>query len=74
MFVYILFLITPLKHLRRIGRETSGTRRTSGVVYMAAGLEASLFGYMVASFFLSSPIFWYGLYTGGLRNMFSTHL
>jgi len=60
-----LFLITPLKHLRRIGRETSGTRRTSGIFYMAAGLEASLFGYMVASFFLSVAYLWYVYYLVG---------
>src|SRR6267378_1245510 len=65
MFVYISFLVIPLIQLRRIGRETSGTRRSSGTFYMAAGLEASLFGYMVTSFFLSVSYLWYVYYLVG---------
>ena len=65
MFAYILFLITPFKQLRRIANETSASRRTSGVFYLAAGLEASLFGYMAASFFLSVAYLWYIYYLVG---------
>lgn len=57
--IYILFLITPLQGLRRIGRETSATRRSSRYYYLAVGLEASIIGYMVSSFFLSVAYLWY---------------
>ena len=63
--IYIWFLVAPFKRLGRIGRETSATRQTSGVFYLAAGLEASLFGYMVASFFLSVAYLWYVYYLVG---------
>jgi len=65
MVVYILFLITPLQGLRRIGRETSATRRTSRYYYLAVGLEASLVGYMISSFFLSVAYLWYVYYLVG---------
>jgi O-antigen ligase len=65
MMIYILFLVTPLKALRRIGRETSATRRTSRYYYLAVGLEASLIGYMVSSFFLSVAYLWYVYYLVG---------
>jgi O-antigen ligase len=51
MVVYILFIITPFKQLRRIERETSVSRRGSKYYYLAVGLQASLVGYMVSSFF-----------------------
>ena len=59
MVFYILFLITPLKGARRISRETSATRRGSRHYYLAVGLEASLIGYMISSFFLSVAYLWY---------------
>ncbi len=70
MVVYILFLFAPLKVLRRIGRETSATRRSSRFYYLAVGLEASLFGYMVASFFLSVAYLWYVYYLVGYAMCF----
>jgi O-antigen ligase len=65
MFLYILFLVTPLRGIRRIGRETSETRRLSGHYYLAVGMEASLIGYMVSSFFLSVAYLWYVYYLVG---------
>ena len=62
---YILFLITPLKGLRRISRATSATRHSSRYYYLAVGLEASLIGYMVSSFFLSVAYLWYAYYLVG---------
>ncbi len=59
MIVYILFLISPLGALRKISRETSDSRRKSHYYYLAVGLEASLIGYMVASFFASVAFLWY---------------
>ena len=65
MALYILFLIAPLKGLRRIIRKTSEVRRSSRFYYLAVGLEASLVGYMVCSFFLSVAYLWYLYYLAG---------
>jgi putative inorganic carbon (hco3(-)) transporter len=63
--VYILFLVAPLKQLRRVSRETSNSRRTSSFYYMAVGLETSLIGFMISSFFLSVAFLWYVYYVAG---------
>ena len=63
--VYILFLITPLRRLGRIASESFAARRTSSSYYLAIGLEASLVGYMAASFFLSVAYLWYAYYLVG---------
>jgi putative inorganic carbon (hco3(-)) transporter len=65
LLIYVLFLITPLKGLRRISRATSASRHTSRYYYLAVGLEASLVGYMVSSFFLSVAYLWYVYYLVG---------
>jgi probable O-glycosylation ligase (exosortase A-associated) len=62
MLIYILFLITPLKELRRVASETSSSGSTARFHYQAIGLEASLIGYMVASFFASVAFLWYAYY------------
>ena len=69
MVIYILFLITPLKGVRRISRETSATRRSSRYYYLAVGLEASLIGYMVSSFFPFGRLSLVRLLSRGLCNM-----
>ena len=55
--LYILFIVSGYKRLRRIERETIGERR-SRLYYLAVGLQASLVGYLVASFFLSVAYDW----------------
>jgi putative inorganic carbon (HCO3(-)) transporter len=62
---YALFLWTPLKALRRITRETFDVRRTSRLYYLAAGMQASLVAYMVASFFASVAYYWNVYYLVG---------
>jgi putative inorganic carbon (hco3(-)) transporter len=62
MFIYIMFLLAPLRRLRRIEKETSATRQTSEYFYLAIGLEVSLLGYMTTSFFLSVAYLWYLYY------------
>ncbi len=59
MIVYILFQIAPLGQLKKISREPSEARRKSHYYYLAVGLEASLIGYMVSSFFASVAFLWY---------------
>jgi len=59
---YTMFIVTPLRKLGQIARETSETRGSSHYYYLAVGLQASLLGYMVSSFFLSVSYEWYVYY------------
>ncbi|HEY3105011.1 MAG TPA: O-antigen ligase family protein [Pyrinomonadaceae bacterium] len=59
---YVVFIISPLRKLAQIVRETHSGRHSSEFFYLAVGLEASLIGYMVSSFFLSVPYVWYVYY------------
>jgi putative inorganic carbon (HCO3(-)) transporter len=59
---YILFLVAPLKPLLRIERETRDDRKKKNAYYLSLGLQASLIGYMVCSFFASVPYLWYAYY------------
>lgn len=67
--IYTMFMITALKGLRRIERETFTTPRTDRqgkrIYYLAIGLQASLVGYMVCSFFISVAYQWYVYYLVG---------
>jgi hypothetical protein len=63
--VYVLFVVTPLRRLLAVARETFDERRTSHFYYLAAGLSASLVGYMVASFFASVAYYWNVYYLVG---------
>lgn len=66
MVFYIMFIIAPLKRLRHIERETVESRdRGSGFYYLAVGLQASLIGYMVCSFFASVCYLWNVYYIAG---------
>jgi O-antigen ligase len=62
---YTLFIVTPLRKLGQIARETFATRRDSQYYYLTVGLQASLLGYMVSSFFLSVAYLWYVYYLVG---------
>ncbi|MBC7932472.1 MAG: O-antigen ligase family protein [Rubrivivax sp.] len=62
---YVLFMLSTLKRLRRIERETYETRDRARVFYLAVGLQASLIGYMVSSFFASVAYLWYVYYLAG---------
>ena len=62
---YLLFIVSPLRKLGQIARETLATRRNSSFYYLAVGLQASLIAYMVSSFFLSVAFNWYVFYLVG---------
>ncbi|HVS20781.1 MAG TPA: O-antigen ligase family protein [Pyrinomonadaceae bacterium] len=62
---YTMFIVTPLRKLARIARETFEARGNSRFYYMALGLQASLLAYMVSSFFLSVAYSWYVFYLVG---------
>jgi len=62
---YTMFIVSPLRKLGQIVRETFDERGKSGLCYLALGLEASLIAYMVSSFFLSVAYLWYVYYLVG---------
>ena len=62
MIFYTLFVIAPLKRLRRIERETLAEHKGSRDYYLAVCLQASVIGYVVSSFFGSVAYLWYIYY------------
>ena len=62
---YVMFVVTPLKKLGQIARETFETRRDSRFYYLALGLQTSLIAYLISSFFLSVAYVWYVFYLVG---------
>jgi putative inorganic carbon (hco3(-)) transporter len=62
---YVLFILSPLRRLFAVARETFDERRTSRFYYLAVGLAASLVGYMVSSFFASVAYYWNVYYLVG---------
>jgi len=62
---YTMFIVAPLRKLGQIGRETFEARSNSNYYYLAVGLQASLLGYMVCSFFASVAYLWYVYYLVG---------
>ena len=62
---YTMFIVSPLRKLSVIGRETFAARKTSTFYYLALGLQGALLAYMVSSFFLSVAYSWYVYYLVG---------
>lgn len=62
---YLMFIVSPLRKLGQIARETFSARRSSSFYYLAVGLQASVIAYMVSSFFLSVAFNWYVFYLIG---------
>jgi len=62
---YTMFVVTPLRKLGKIARETLGAEPNSHFYYLAVGLQASLLGYLVCSFFASVAYLWYVYYLVG---------
>ena len=65
LVIYLMFLLAPLKRLRDVeqeSRENPGDRR---FYYLSIGLQASLIGYMVSSFFGAVAYQWYVYYLVG---------
>lgn len=62
---YVLFMLSTLKRLRRIERETYDGRAQARVFYLAVGLQAGIIGYMVSSFFASVAYLWYIYFLAG---------
>lgn len=58
LVLYTMFIVSPLRKLSTIVRQTLPERQTSQFYYLALGLQASLLVYMVSSFFLSVAFVW----------------
>jgi len=65
MVVYMMFLLAPLKRLRDIERESQGNPDDRRFYYLAIGLQGSLIGFMVSSFFGAVAYQWYVYYLVG---------
>jgi O-antigen ligase len=59
---YTMFIVTPLRKLGQIARETFDTRSDSRFYYLSLGLQASLIAYLISSFFLAVAYVWYVYY------------
>ena len=74
LVLYVMFIVSPLRRLRQIEARTFEERRASQFYYLSVGLQASLVGYMVSSFFASVAYLWYVYYLVGyavcLRRMY----
>jgi O-antigen ligase len=60
--LYTMFVAAPLRKLGQMARETFKAGNDLRYYYLAVGLQASLLGYMVATFFLSVAYLWYAYY------------
>ncbi|CAN5865249.1 hypothetical protein BH18ACI4_BH18ACI4_16980 [soil metagenome] len=76
--IYTMFMVAPLKRLMRIERETLAAKTPSRFYYLSIGLQVSLIGYMIGSFFASVAYLFYVYYLVGyavcLRRMYETEL
>lgn len=57
LLLYVAFIVIPLRALRKINRAPLDRRRND-LQFIAVGLEASICGYMVSSFFASVAYLW----------------
>jgi O-antigen ligase len=65
LICYLVFVFTPIKRMRRVERETLERNDERHYYYLAVGLQASLVGYLVSSFFASVAFLWYVYYLVG---------
>jgi putative inorganic carbon (HCO3(-)) transporter len=65
MVIYMMFIIHPLRKLRRIELALFESQRHRHLYYLAIGIQTSLLAYMVASFFASVAYQWYVYYLVG---------
>ena len=60
--LYVMLLVVPFRRLAAIERETLKEEHHTRYYYLAVGLQSSLVGYMVGSFFLSVAYDWFGYF------------
>ena len=59
---YLVFMVSPFRKLRAIERTLFDEGTADWFYYMAIGLQASIVGYMVSSFFASVAYNWFIYY------------
>ncbi|MGI8669217.1 MAG: O-antigen ligase family protein [Aridibacter sp.] len=62
LIAYLVFLIIPFRKLGAIERTLLSKDETKWFYYLAVGLQASIIGYMVSSFFASVAYNWFAYY------------
>ena len=62
LLIYMALLWSPFSGLRQIERSARLKRHKPPIYYLAIGLQASLVGYIVVSFFASVAYLWYVYY------------
>lgn len=62
LIVYLIFMISPFRKLRAIERLQFEADDLNWFYYMSVGLQASVIGYMVTSFFASVAYNWFIYY------------
>lgn len=62
LIVYLLFLLSPFRRLAAIERRLENEKKSNWYYYTAIGLQASLIGYCVSSFFVSVAYGWFIYY------------
>lgn len=62
LVAYMIFMISPFRKLSAIEQKLFGENRADWYYYMAIGLQASIIGYMVSSFFASVAYNWFIYY------------
>lgn len=75
LIAYLVFIISPLRKLSAIERTLFAQDRLDWFYYLSIGLQASIIGYMVTSFFASVAYNWfiyYGIaYAVAFRRVYS---
>lgn len=59
LFAYVTFLISPFRKLAAMERQLYAAKDTNWMYYLTIGLQASIIGYMVSSFFVSVAYQWF---------------
>lgn len=62
LVIYMMLILAPMRRLKRIELTAFTPRRRSRYFYLSVGLQASLVGYMISSFFASVAYQWYVYY------------
>ena len=62
LIAYLVFMISPFRKLRAIERSLFDANRQDWFYYLSIGLQASIVGYMVSSFFASVAYNWFIYY------------
>jgi O-antigen ligase len=62
LIAYLVFIISPFRKLAAIERKLFDSDKANWYYYLAIGLQASIIGYMVSSFFASVAYNWFIYY------------